>query len=819
MSTRGFADLLRYATLDGGNRISLKPNGLLACLRFRGPDAAGANPILLNDYESTLASALERRGSDWCYHITIRRGLDVKYPTSGAWPSPIIYALDYDRGQRYTAEGQHLPTVHHLWISYFPNQAQRTWRSRLNGSFVPTNTDARAVFEEKVSLIAATLKSQAYDVERLGLSTVDVDGKPVVVSDLLAALYAEVNLTDGSFAVDIDEPLFLDSILAPDYVQLAKNGRGLVVNGERYLVATVWGFPHQATSALFTAFGKLPVPSRYSARIIPLTAQEADRAWDSRSRKFLIGMLDISLFFPRAGKEGAEGPRALREQAEAARTLNDQGASYSTVLYTVVARCSSDAVYDTVAQRLATIQDTLKVRIAIESGPGALSGYLGGLPGEPDRHSLRRALMRTVASMKLAPVLSTYHGESRHPHKDYPNSDPLLMLSTPDREPYRLYLHVGEVGHTVIYGKTGLGKSVLLRAIETGHLSRYPDGEVSTLDIGFSALKLALAARGHHLVASLQHSKQFAYLAGVRDAKKRADMLEDLRDLIELWTNREIDLQQYKAVEKALERLAVLSDSSIFLSALATMVQDTALRDLFGTFKDSFLDGHVDTLQFDASKGIPYWVIEYGTLGIDNTRWVSPFIALVQRKTYEAFEERPKRPRLQILDEFGQARRSRRVADLKERMDLQGRKHMVSSVVAAQTAKQVLDSPISDAIIEMCSTRISFRNPLVVRPETRRQYLDVGFTEEEVDLLPTLGDHDFLVANEKGHQVVQLNPTDFELAIYGGASDYDRQLVLSLREQFGSRWLIEYLKRQKNKPDLANYAAGLEALDFQGESA
>ena len=55
---------------------------------------------------------------------------------------------------------------------------------------------------------------------------------------------------------------------------------------------------------------------------------------------------------------------------------------------------------------------------------------------------------------------------------------PLLYGKTEGATPFRLSLHVGDVGHTLVVGPTGAGKSVLL-ALMALQFRRYPGAQVS----------------------------------------------------------------------------------------------------------------------------------------------------------------------------------------------------------------------------------------------------------------------------------------------------------------------------------------------------
>lgn len=60
---------------------------------------------------------------------------------------------------------------------------------------------------------------------------------------------------------------------------------------------------------------------------------------------------------------------------------------------------------------------------------------------------------------------------------------------------FRLSIHAGDVGHTLIVGPTGAGKSVLL-ALMALQFRRYPRSQVFSFDFGGLIRAAALAMRG-----------------------------------------------------------------------------------------------------------------------------------------------------------------------------------------------------------------------------------------------------------------------------------------------------------------------------------
>ncbi len=62
----------------------------------------------------------------------------------------------------------------------------------------------------------------------------------------------------------------------------------------------------------------------------------------------------------------------------------------------------------------------------------------------------------------LLPLAGVWTGHDENPCPFYPaGSPPLMHGATAGATPFRINLHVGDVGHTVVFGPTGAGKSVL----------------------------------------------------------------------------------------------------------------------------------------------------------------------------------------------------------------------------------------------------------------------------------------------------------------------------------------------------------------------
>src|SRR3546814_10535120 len=108
--------------------------------------------------------------------------------------------------------------------------------------------------------------------------------------------------------------------------------------------------------------------------------------------------------------------------------------------------------------------------------------------------NVRQPLIHTLNLGHLMPLSSVWAGPTRNAHLDGP---PLLHASTAGSTPFRLSTHVGDVGHMLVVGPTGAGKSVLLALIAL-QFRRYTNSQVYIFDKGFSARAAVLAMGGAH---------------------------------------------------------------------------------------------------------------------------------------------------------------------------------------------------------------------------------------------------------------------------------------------------------------------------------
>ncbi len=127
-----------------------------------------------------------------------------------------------------------------------------------------------------------------------------------------------------------------------------------------------------------------------------------------------------------------------------------------------------------------------------------LGAYFARLPGQPRPRQLRKVFVSAGAAGALAPLFGPSRGHPRSKHLAAPS---MAVLETRARTAYHYDLFGGsDVGHTLILGSTGSGKSFLLNFLLVNALRYNP--RVAVLDLGGSYRWLTKLARGGYLALS-----------------------------------------------------------------------------------------------------------------------------------------------------------------------------------------------------------------------------------------------------------------------------------------------------------------------------
>jgi len=477
---------LPWAALIAPGIVLNKDGAFQRTLELRGPDLDSSTLAELDGASRRLNNALKRFGSGWCVHIEARRSPAPGYPDS-LWPDALSWLIDEERRQVFETAGARFESRYFLTLAWLPPaERQGKLESVLfeggeakAGASVDYRLHLERFAQESNQLLALfeTLMPEAH-----------------WLSDEATLTYLHACISDRAHRVAAPStPFHLDALL-PDAPLIG--GLAPKLGAKHLRVISLRSFVSETEPGLLDALNRLPIAYRWVTRFLPLDREEARRElektrkrWFSK-RKGLATMLREALFKEESALQDND---ATNQTADADLALQELGADsvsagYATITL-IVAEESEDAANDAVRQ-VQQVADGMGFVTQVES-VNAVEAWLGSLPGSAYA-DVRRPILLTPSLSHLLPTSAVWAGPERNGHLDDP---PLMLTATDGATPFRLNLHVGDVGHTMIVGPTGAGKSVLLATLAAQWL-RYQRAQVYLFDKGRSARATILGLGG-----------------------------------------------------------------------------------------------------------------------------------------------------------------------------------------------------------------------------------------------------------------------------------------------------------------------------------
>jgi type IV secretion system protein VirB4 len=409
----------------------------------------------------------------------------------------------------------------------------------------------------------------------------------------------------------------------------------------------------------------------------------------------------------------------------------------------------------------------------------AVDAFLGTLPGH-GTPNVRRPVVSGAAIADLVPVTSTWPGLDRNPCPYYPpDSPPLLWAATDGSTPFRVNVHVSDVGHALIVGQTGAGKSTLVGLL-TAQFLRYPGARVFLFDVGYSSWLLCHALDGRHVDLFAGGRAALQPLRHVDDPVERAWCAE--------WVETLVGEADRGRVERALTLLAGCDPAHRTLGELARQVQDASVAAalvpyIAGGSYAGVLDGVADATEAES----PYTVYELRSLLDMDDRVLVPTLLALFRQVERRLDGRPA---LIVIEEvWAPLMRSAFAARIKQWL-LTLRKQNAAVVLVAHNVTQLSGVPL---IWESCPTRIYLPNADAASPDTAALYARLGLTAREISVIArAVPKRDYYFTSPRGSRLFELSLGPIARALLA-SGDAVRARATRARAEHGAAWLDHWL--------------------------
>ena len=776
------ADHLPWAALVAPGVVLNKDGSFQRTFAFRGPDLESATESELVAASARVNNVLKRFGSGWALFFEAERMEALGYP-SGRFPDAASWLVDKEREAGFAAERDHFESRYYLTLAWLPPPDAQALAERALVARERAGEGARDWREALGQFVAET--DRALDL----LAGVMPEIRALGDAGTLTFLHARVSACRQPVSVP-DTPMYLDALLADTPLAGGLEPR----LGELHLrTLTVLGFPALSRPGLLDALNHQDFAYRWVTRFVALDRAEATRAltrlrrqWFNK-RKSVAALLREVLYNQPAQLVDSDAGNKVEDADLALQALGQDYVAFGYLTATVTVADADAAAADEKVRAVERVVNGLGFTVVRER-LNAVEAWLSSLPGQVYAN-VRQPLVHTLNLAHLMPLSAAWAGPAGNAHLGGP---PLLVAETGGATPFRLSIHVGDVGHMLVVGPTGAGKSVLL-ALMALQFRRYPGARVCLFDKGWSARAAVLACGGtHHALGAGGEEEALAFqpLRRIDEPAERAWAAEWIAGLL-AHEGVAVAPEAKDMVWSALGSLASAAPGERTLTGLSLLLQSNALH---AALRPYTLEGPYGALLDAAEDRLALsdlHCFETETL-MDRAGAVLPVLTYLFHRLEERFDGRPT---LLVLDEAWLFLDNPLfAARIREWLKVL-RKRNVAVVFATQSLADVADSAIAPAIVESCPQRVFLPNDRAIEPQARAAYERFGLNARQVELIArATPKRDYYLQSRRGNRLFDLALGPVALALCG-ASDPQAQrridAVLAERgaEGFAGGWL------------------------------
>lgn len=810
----GLADLLNASAVVADGIIVGKNGSLSAAWMYEGEDNASSTNEQREALSARINQALARLGSGWMIHIDAIRRAAPNYIERGMshFPDPVTAAIDEERRRTFESASEMFESSFVLTLTWLPPiQAEKKFIELLfDDDSEPPNEKQQTrnlitQFERECTNLEDRL-SIALKLHRLKSRKIEEeDGRRITYDDFLSHLQNCITGVNHPVVLP-SHPLYLDAVIGGQELW----GGVVPKIGRKYIqCVAIDGFPLESYPGILTALAELPAQYRWSNRFIFLNTHEAvshlnkfRRKWNQKVRGFFDQVFNTG-----SGQIDQDAFNMVQDADAALGEINSGlvGTGYYTSV--VVLLDADRAAVEASARQIAKVIEGLGFVSRIET-INTLEAYLGSIPGH-GYENVRRPHINTMNLADLIPTSTIWTGENAAPCPFYPPLSPALMhCRTTGNAPFRLNFHVRDVGHGIVFGPTGAGKSTFL-GLTVASFLRYRDMSVFAFDKGMSMYALCKAAGGQHYEVAADDSKlAFCPLQHLETAGDRSWAMEWI-DTILVLNGLHTSPGQRNEIGNAIMSMWKNGDKTI--TDFCTSIQDISIREALKQYTIEGSMGHLLDADQDGLALSRFTTFEIEELMGLGEKYGLPVLLYLFRRIERALHGQPA---VIILDEawimLGNPVFREKIREWLKVL----RKANCAVIMATQSLTDAAGSGILDVILEATATKIFLPNIYARDEDTAALYARMGLNRRQIDIIAgAIPKRHYYVVSEKGRRLVELALGPLALS-FVGVSDKDAVAgIKELERRHGERWVKEWLRNRNLAID--DYIEH----DYMGEAA
>lgn len=762
---------------DDSGLILLRNGTILTTYRMEGIDVTTATSEQLEGISQKLNDWLKKLDEGWAIYITNRRNRTARPEMGGDFSSPTTALFDRLREEQYHESDDYYTSYLYLSVAFKP----------------------KANVGSKKSV--AEFKKRLFDIEDyiedlLGLTQLNS-------KQHLSFIYDCINFEDRPITT---RNHFISPVLG---------SKGLVTGrtpkiGEYYFRCfSIVGFPDFTYKGFLQELDEINIPMRWTSRIITMDKMTQRSVIKKERNHHAIAAIDPGekaqdAFVTSDDNDSLEARKeeeALSEDAaftmvedgtEALSAIREGSKAFYQFTSTLI-------IYDKTKSGLAEKERKVekffkKNEVAFNNnGFNNVDAWIGSVPAHVNNQ--KRYLLSTENIADIISTSSSWKGPKFNPSDKFPpKSPPLFIGKTRGHEPFRHHRpSVEDIGHGMIIGDTGSGKSVYVNA-EIAAWDRYPNSQVFVFDNGYSGQILCEAVGGDHFDLAGDGSEKVSFQPFRNlslENKEERQWASSFIDLLFEMQGEELSgSEKSKKIMPALYEISTMDPEDRTFTSFQIAVQDSRLKEVIKIYTKS---GNYEILDGTESyqKGSHHQVFELSKLeNLSKEIYIPTLMYLFNRVRRSLDSEIPT---LVYVEEAWQAFNNPIFSKWMSEQLLTWRKYNGHLSLVVHKPSQIRNIPQADIFVSSCRSKIFCPNPDARSKKGRAGYEVFDLNDKELQIIAEAKERrEYFEKTPEGAALYALDLTPAQLALITEPKGYSlssrQQKIKTLKTEHGRKW-------------------------------
>ena len=796
------SELLPIFSLADESTIRLKDEGLCILYRVKGIDSETFGKDSFDYYADRLEDALKGLNENWTVSFFLIRKRNYYYPDV-EFKSSVSRYIDEKYKERILRNKNY---INNIFLSF----TYRENKSKLKIFKKVFERDGKKISEKIKKLSEKKTKEEVIKElkERLRHLNSELNGITEALSklglerlkdeELLASYYFILNpAKDLRKGIRLPDYAFLDEYLT-DFTVDADYEEAIKLDSYIYKVLSVKDYPQETEPGVLDGLLSLDKELKFSASFSFYSKEKAKKEMQKRRRHYFVTRKTLlhQVSETATGEETQLiDPTKMSYVYDAEESLQEldlvRGFGMSSVNFIAWGHTEKEA--DEAVVKITGVLKDKSYQVLNET-LNKLSAYFSAVPGG-EKLNPRRFMVSLGNFVDYVPFRTILIGDKQNSHLKAPA---LCAFETKHKTLFYFNFHVKDVGHTVIFGPTGAGKSVLLNFLASQYMKYDP--QIYFFDYGYSAEILSLAQNGLHVDFKPEKRTYLNPVALITTKGGKSFLRDFLQVLIESF-GYVMDDEDLKQLWKGIELVSNLPKNKHVLESFSSVLPQSLSEKLrpwtTGEYKYYF-NNPVDMLSL--SK---YSVFEMKNLsGNNNSKVIAPLLMYLFERIDSSLSSLI--PTVIFLDESWFELQHPIFARKMQEWLQTLRKLNTVVVFATQDLMHVAENQrMLSSVLTNVSTKIFLPNFKANTTDMKNLYTNTfGLTENEFNMVLTGNERrDYLIKQGSVTRLAQLN-LDENITSLIQSDEYARRLAKAVKLKEGDDWFINYVEHFKKRTPL-----------------